>query len=157
MDKKRFEEVSNMLAELAVFEYQYLYEKGVIRWRDKDEKIVAYSDCKAILSYSDSGESYRWGLFPNTPTVELPEGVSNMKFGVNEEESREVAVKAAIEDNAEFMFAGNWTSLTIYLACNNVVFEEDNTVDESVPWYPVEGDMSKYADIMNAIIEKITV
>ncbi|GEM_PF-6628814 len=60
------------------------------------------------------------------------------------------------DDNAEFMFAGNWTSLTIYLACNNVVFEEDNTVDESVPWHPVEGNMSEYAGIMNAIIEKIT-
>lgn len=155
-NKSNYREIYNKLAELGVVEYQYLYEKGKIRWRDKNQKVVAFASCKAIMSFASTNNSYNWGLFPNTPTLEKPEWVEDMKFDVTDAETREVAVKAALESGSDFMFAGNWMTLTVYLACNDLVFSDDQIKDESVPWHPVEGDMNKYAEMIHSIIDNIT-
>lgn len=155
-DYQIFKNISEKLAKLGAIEYQYLYKVGKVRWRNEKQEIIAHADCKAIMSFASTDNSYRWGIYPNTPTLIKPEWTDTMVFNVTEEKTREVAIKAALEDNAEFMFAGNWLTLTLYLSCYNVVFKIDNTSDDSVPWHPVEGDMSKYADVINSIIKQIT-
>jgi hypothetical protein len=154
-DYKEFLKISQKFTELGATEYQYFSEEGKIRWRNGQSEVVAYADCKAIMSFASTGDSYRWGLFPNTPTLDKPDWTKDMVYEITEPETRKVALKAAAEANAEFMFAGNWTTLTIYLACNNIVFENDNIDNESVPWHPVDGDMSKYADLVNSIIDGV--
>lgn len=154
-DYSNFLKISEKLAELGITEYQYLYEEGKIRWKNTEGEIVAHGNCKAIMSFASTNDSYRWGMYPNTPTLEKPEWTEDMVFEVSEEDSRKVALKAAAEDKADFMFAGTWLTLTIYLACNDIEFENDNVDNESVPWHPIAGDMSKYADLVNSIIDKL--
>lgn len=146
--------ISKRLSDLGASEYQYLYEEGKVKWRNENKEIVAYANCKAILSFASTNNSYRWGLFPNTPTLDKPEWTEGMVYDVTEEVARQVALKAALEYGSEFMFAGSWVTLTIYLACNDIIFESDSA-DKSAPWHPVVGDMSKYSDLVNSIINQI--
>ena len=74
-----------------------------------------------------------------------------MKFDVTEEETRNTAIKAALEAGSDFMFAGTWLTLTVYLSCDNIVYEDNNITDETVPWHPVH--MNEYAEIINSIID----
>lgn len=154
-DFNSYKRISEKLAKLGATEYQYFSDEGKVRWRNSDEEVVAYADCMAIMSYASTNNSYRWGLFPDTPTIEKPGWTENMVFDVTEEQTREIALKTALEKDADFMFAGNWVTLTIYLACNDIVFENDNINNESAPWHPIVGDMNEYADIVNAIMDII--
>lgn len=147
--------IANKMNELGIAEYQYQAEAGKVIWKDADGNIQAYADCKAIMSFASTNNSYRWGLYPNTPTLNKPDWASDMQYDVTEEQSRESALKAAVEAEADFMFAGNWLTLTVYLACWNIQYGSDITPSETAPWHPVEGDMSKHADLINGIIDKI--
>lgn len=152
--KNKFKEIAEKLAQLGVVEYQYNGKDGKLRLRDKDKKVVAYSDCEAIMSFASTNNSYRWGLLGG-PTVKQPKDVPGMKMDVTEEEAREVATKVAYEGDYEYMFAGTMMTLTIYLACKNLRFGDDNLGEILIPWHPVSGDMNKHRDFIMSVIDKV--
>jgi len=150
-------ETMTKMTDLGITEYQYFQEEGRVRWRTAEGDVAAHADCKAIMSFASTNNSWRWGLYPGSPTLDLPEWLKgkNMAFDTTEEETREVALKAALEAGAEYMFAGTMLTMTIYLSCTNVLFENDGSGDESAPWHPVQGDMSEHADLVMSIIDSL--
>ncbi len=151
---QKFEEIASKLAAAGAVEYQ-IEGPSTVRWRASDETIVAHASFKAIMSFASTNNSYRWGLMPEHETVPQLDGYDAYGSDVTEEQTREIATRAALADNADFMFAGTWVTLTVYLACRDVEFGADVPGEEASPWHPIHGDMSEHAQLVLSIIDAL--
>lgn len=126
---KKLEEVAAKFDSLGIKSFGADLPAGKIHWVNAQGEIVARGDCKAVISFAGTNNSYIWlstmAQYESVPTLPIPEGSAPYVEPATETEARAAATLAAIGDKADYLYAapvggGGY----VYLAVYNLRFEE---------------------------------
>lgn len=98
---------------------------GKIYWTDKEGKVVAHAQSKAILSWAATNNSAMWafaiGQFQDAgvPVIKPSDAKADYIGNISDEQAEEFAAKAAIEAEAEFLYRASNGANGLYLAVYN--------------------------------------
>lgn len=137
-DMNIFETTKAKLDSLDVKSYAADLPAGKIRWVDANRNTVAHADCKGIISFAGTNQSYVWistmSYYDKIPRIQVPDGEITSKSGVSEDEARTVASTAAKNAGAEYAYAapvagGGFLYLAIF---NMKIGDVENGQDDAL-------------------------
>jgi hypothetical protein len=95
---------------------------GKIYWTDKEGKVVAHAESKAILSWAATNNSAMWafaiGQFQDAgvPLIKPSDASAEYISNISDEQAEEYAAKVALEASAEFLYRASNGANGLYLA-----------------------------------------
>ena len=118
-------EFGDLLESLGAIGFGANLAGGKIYWTDKEGKVVAHAESKAILSWAATNNSAMWafaiGQFQDAgvPLIKPSDATAEYISNINDEQAEEYAAKVAIEASAEFLYRASNGANGLYLAVYN--------------------------------------
>jgi hypothetical protein len=119
------EDFKKVLDELQVYGFGANLAGGKIHWTDKEGKVVAHAEIKAVLSWAATNNSAMWAYAisqfqdAKVPVIK-PKNVKSDYIGdINDAKAAEMASEVAAEAEAEFVYRASNGANGLYLAVFN--------------------------------------
>ena len=122
-------EFGDLLESLGAIGFGANLAGGKIYWTDKEGKVVAHAESKAILSWAATNNSAMWafaiGQFQDAgvPLIKPSDASAEYISNISDEQAEEYAAKVALEASAEFLYRASNGANGLYLAVYNFKVE----------------------------------
>ena len=122
-------EFNNLLNSIGAKSHGSNLSAGTIYWTDENHQVVAHANIKAIISWASTNNSAMWaysiGQFQdNMVPVVKPLNVKSDYIGnISDSDTESIAIKAAEEDNAGYLYRASNGSNGLYLGIYNFKIE----------------------------------
>jgi hypothetical protein len=122
-------EFNNLLNSIGAKSHGSNLSAGTIYWTDENHQVVAHATLKAIISWASTNNSAMWaysiGQFQDNmvPVIKPSDIISDYIGNISDSETEVIAVKAAEEDKAEYLYRASNGSNGLYLGIYNFKIE----------------------------------